>query len=165
MEQVLVRRYRRMIDDESPVPDLIVIDGGKGQANRAREVLAELGLEAIPIMGVAKGPARKAGYESFVLGDREVRPGPHHPASHLIQQIRDEAHRFAITGHRRRRQKRAQSSPLEGIPGIGPQRRQKLLTHFGGLKGLKKAGPDEIARLPGISSALAERIADALREM
>ncbi|OAB61951.1 excinuclease ABC subunit C [Leptolyngbya valderiana BDU 20041] len=165
MEQVLVRRYRRMIEDESPVPDLIVIDGGKGQANRAREVLAELGLDAIPIMGVAKGPARKAGYESFILGNREVRPGPHHPASHLIQQIRDEAHRFAITGHRRRRQKRAQSSPLEGIPGVGPQRRQKLLTHFGGLKGLKKAGPDEIARLPGISSALAERIAAALREM
>ncbi len=165
MEQVLIRRYRRLIDEESPVPDLIVIDGGKGQANRAKDVLAELGLDAIPIMGVAKGPARKAGYESFILGDREVRPGPHHPASHLIQQIRDEAHRFAITGHRRRRQKRAQASPLEQIPGVGPQRRQKLLTHFGGLKGLKKAGPDEIARLPGISTALAQRIAQALREL
>jgi len=165
MEQVLVRRYRRLIDENSPVPDLIVIDGGKGQLNRAKEVLSELGLDAIPVMGVAKGPARKAGYESFIVGTREVRPGPHHPASHLIQQIRDEAHRFAITGHRRRRQKRAQASPLEQIAGVGPQRRQKLLTHFGGLKGLKKAGPDEIARLPGISTALAERIAEALREV
>ena len=165
MEQVLVRRYRRLIDENSPVPDLIVIDGGKGQLNRAKEVLSELGLDAIPVMGVAKGPARKAGYESFIVGTREVRPGPHHPASHLIQQIRDEAHRFAITGHRRRRQTRAQASPLEQIAGVGPQRRQKLLTHFGGLKGLKKAGPDEIARLPGISTALAERIAEALREV
>jgi len=165
MEQVLTRRYRRLIDDNSPVPELIVIDGGKGQANRARDVLAALGLDGIPILGVAKGPGRKAGHESFVLGQRQVRPGPHHPASHLIQQIRDEAHRFAITGHRRRRQKRAQGSPLEQISGVGPRRRQTLLTHFGGLKGLKKAGPDEIARLPGISTALAERIAAALREM
>ncbi len=165
MEQVLTRRYRRLIDDNSTVPDLIVIDGGKGQTNRAREVLTELGLDGIPILGVAKGPGRKAGHESFVLGQRQVRPGPHHPASHLIQQIRDEAHRFAITGHRRRRQKRAQGSPLEQISGVGPRRRQTLLTHFGGLKGLKKAGPDEIARLPGISNALAERIAAALREM
>ncbi|AKS42186.1 excinuclease ABC subunit UvrC [Wenzhouxiangella marina] len=165
MDQVLRRRYRRLVEEQASVPDLIVIDGGKGQANRAREVLADLGLEAIPVMGVAKGPARKAGYETFVLGDREVRPGPHHPASHLIQQIRDEAHRFAITGHRRRRQKRAQSSPLEQIPGIGPKRRQALLKHFGGLKGLKKAGPDELARLPGISQALADRITEALRKL
>jgi excinuclease ABC subunit C len=165
MEQVLTRRYRRLVDDRGAVPDLIVIDGGKGQTNRAREVLSALGLDAIPILGVAKGPSRKAGQESFVLGDRQVRPGPHHPASHLIQQIRDEAHRFAITGHRRRRQKRAQGSPLEQISGVGPQRRQTLLTHFGGLKGLKKAGADEIARLPGISTALAERIAEALRRM
>jgi len=165
MDQVLTRRYRRLIDDNSPVPDLIVIDGGKGQSNRAREVLSGLGLDAIPVMGVAKGPGRKAGQESFILGERQVRPGPHHPASHLIQQIRDEAHRFAITGHRRRRQKRAQGSPLEQISGVGPRRRQTLLTHFGGLKGLKKAGPDEIARLPGISSALAERIAQALRSL
>jgi len=165
MEQVLTRRYRRLVDESSPVPDLIVIDGGKGQASRAREVLSGLGLDGIPIMGVAKGPGRKAGHESFILGDRQVRPGPHHPASHIIQQIRDEAHRFAITGHRRRRQKRAQGSPLEQINGVGPQRRQKLLTHFGGLKGLKKAGPDEIARLPGISTALAKRIAEALRNM
>jgi len=165
MEQVLTRRYRRLVDEAGAVPDLLVIDGGKGQVGRARDVLASLGLDGIPILGVAKGPARKAGHESFVLGKRQVRPGPHHPASHLIQQIRDEAHRFAITGHRRRRQKRAQGSPLEQISGVGPQRRQTLLTHFGGLKGLKKAGADEIARLPGISTALAERIAQALRKL
>ncbi|MEN1729378.1 MAG: excinuclease ABC subunit UvrC, partial [Pseudomonadota bacterium] len=165
MKQVLTRRYQRLVAEDSPVPDLVVIDGGKGQTNLALEILAELGLDAIPVMGVAKGPARKAGHETFILGDRQVRPGPHHPASHLIQQIRDEAHRFAITGHRRRRQKRAHDSPLEQIPGVGPQRRQRLLTHFGGLQGLKKAGPDEIARLPGISTALAERITKALQEM
>ncbi len=164
MEQVLTRRYRRLLEDGQPIPDLVVIDGGKGQAGRAREVLAGLGLDAIPVMGVAKGPARQAGHESFVLGDRQVRPGPYHPASHLIQQIRDEAHRFAISAHRRRRQKRAQASPLEQIPGIGPRRRQTLLQHFGGLQGLIKAGPDELARVPGISVKLAERIAIFLRD-
>lgn len=164
MEQVLTRRYRRLLEDGDAIPDLVVIDGGKGQAGRARQVLAALGLDAIPVMGVAKDPARQAGHETFVLGDREVRPGPHHPASHLIQQIRDEAHRFAISAHRRRRQKRAQASPLEQIPGVGPQRRQRLLEHFGGLQGLLKAGPDELARVPGISAQLAERIAAFLQQ-
>ncbi len=163
LEQVLRRRYRKVLEEDG-VPDLVIIDGGKGQASRARQVLAELGLDAIPVMGVAKGPARRAGHESFVLDDREVRPGPHHPASHLVQQIRDEAHRFAISAHRRRREKRSQASPLEQIPGIGPQRRQKLLQHFGGLQGLAKAGPEELARVPGISAQLAERIAEHLKE-
>ncbi|MEE4331679.1 MAG: excinuclease ABC subunit UvrC [Wenzhouxiangella sp.] len=163
MEQVLRRRYGKLLAEGSEVPDLVIIDGGKGQVGRARKVFDELGLDAIPILGVAKGPARKAGLETFILGSREVRPGPHHPASHLVQQIRDEAHRFAINAHRRRRQKRAQSSPLEQVPGIGPQRRQKLLAHFGGLQGLRKAGTDELARVPGISAALADRIAEHLR--
>ncbi|MFU8830790.1 MAG: excinuclease ABC subunit UvrC [Wenzhouxiangella sp.] len=163
LEQVLRRRYRKVLEEDG-VPDLVIIDGGKGQASRARQVLAELGLDAIPVMGVAKGPARRAGHESFILDDREVRPGPHHPASHLVQQIRDEAHRFAISAHRRRREKRSQASPLEQIPGIGPQRRQKLLQHFGGLQGLAKAGPEELARVPGISAQLAERIAEYLKE-
>jgi excinuclease ABC subunit C len=163
LDQVLRRRYRKVLDEEGGVPDLVIIDGGKGQASRARRVLAELGLDAIPVMGVAKGPARRAGYESFVLDEREVRPGPHHPASHLVQQIRDEAHRFAISAHRRRREKRAQASPLEQVPGIGPQRRQKLLQHFGGLQGLVKAEPEELARVPGISTQLAERIAAHLK--
>jgi excinuclease ABC subunit C len=163
MEQVLRRRYGKLLADRDEVPDLVVIDGGRGQVSRARQVFDELGLDAIPIMGVAKGPARKAGLETFILGEREVRPGPHHPASHLVQQIRDEAHRFAISAHRRRRQKRAQASPLEQVPGIGPQKRQKLLAHFGGLQGLRKAGTDELARVPGISAALAARIAEHLQ--
>ncbi len=164
LDQVLRRRYRKVLEEEGGVPDLVIIDGGKGQASRARRVLAELGLDAIPVMGVAKGPARRAGHESFVLDEREVWPGPHHPASHLVQQIRDEAHRFAISAHRRRREKRTQASPLEQVPGVGPQRRQKLLQHFGGLQGLVKAGPEELARVPGISTQLAERIAEYLKD-
>lgn len=163
LAQVLTRRYRKLLDEQGGVPDLVIIDGGKGQLNRARQVLESLGLDAIPLMGVAKGPARRAGHETFILGEREVKPGPHHPASHLVQQIRDEAHRFAISAHRRRRQKRTQASPLEQIPGIGPHRRQRLLQHFGGLQGLSTASAEELARVPGISLALAERIVEALR--
>jgi len=164
MEQVLKRRYARVLDNAEEIPDLVVIDGGKGQTARARQVLDDLGLDTIPVLGVAKGPGRKPGHETFILGDRQVRPGPHHPASHLVQQIRDEAHRFAISAHRRRRQKQVQSSPLERIPGIGPKRRQKLLEHFGGLQGLSRASVDELSRLPGISRTLAERIAQDLQD-
>ncbi|MGY6629696.1 MAG: excinuclease ABC subunit UvrC [Wenzhouxiangella sp.] len=165
MEQALRRRYRRVLEESGAVPDLLVIDGGKGQVSSARKVLEELGLDALPILGVAKGPGRKAGHETFIHGQRQVKPGPYHPASHLVQQIRDEAHRFAISAHRRRRQKRAQASPLEQIAGVGPQRRQKLLQHFGGLQGLKKASADDLARVPGISQALAERIVAGLQEV
>lgn len=166
MAQVLTRRYRRVLVEQSDtLPDLVLIDGGIGQLNRAREVLAELGLDAVPVMGVAKGAARKAGHERLIFGEREVVPGPHHPVSHLVQQIRDEAHRFAISGHRRRRQKRAQASPLESIPGVGPARRQKLLNHFGGLQGLVKAGPEDLMKVPGIHRALAERIVEQLRTL
>ena len=164
MEQVLRRRYKRLAEEGAELPDLLVIDGGKGQVSRAESVLEELGLDAVPVMGVAKGPARRSGHETFILRGFEVKPGPHHPASHMIQQIRDEAHRFAIQAHRKRRQKRAQASPLEQVAGVGPQRRQRLLKHFGGLKGLMKASPDELARVPGISAALAERIVEHLRE-
>jgi excinuclease ABC subunit C len=164
MEQALTRRYRRAVEQADALPDLILIDGGKGQLGRAQAVMNALGLDAIRLVGVAKGAARKAGHERLIVGEREVVPGPHHPASHLIQQIRDEAHRFAITGHRRRRQKRAQTSPLEQIPGVGPSRRQKLLSHFGGLQGLQKAGAEDLMRVPGIHRALAERIVEHLRE-
>ncbi|MFP4207557.1 MAG: excinuclease ABC subunit UvrC [Wenzhouxiangella sp.] len=164
MAQVLVRRYRGALEQAENLPDLILIDGGAGQLGRARQVLGELGLDAIRLVGVAKGAARKAGHERLIVGDRQVVPGPHHPASHLIQQVRDEAHRFAITGHRRRRQKRAQSSPLEGIAGVGPARRQKLLSHFGGLQGLAKASADDLMKVPGIHRALAERIVEFLRD-
>ncbi len=163
MEQVLKRRYKRLLEDRADIPDLVVVDGGKGQTARARQILETLGLDAIPVMGVAKGPGRKPGYETFILGDRQVRPGPHHPASHLVQQIRDEAHRFAINAHRRKRQKRAQASPLEQIPGVGAKRRQKLLEHFGGLQGLSRASVDDLVRIPGISRTLAERITQDLQ--
>lgn len=159
MQHALERRYRRVLD-ESPdeLPDLILIDGGRGQSDRAREVLADLGLDAIPVVGIAKGPARRAGYETWVMAGREVQPGPNHPASLLAQRIRDEAHRFAVRGHRRRRQKRAQQSVLEDVAGVGPKRRQKLLSHFGGLQGVRAAGVEELAKVEGINRQLAEQI-------
>ncbi|WP_376691005.1 excinuclease ABC subunit UvrC [Wenzhouxiangella sp. EGI_FJ10409] len=162
MEQVLRRRYSRVLEKSGTLPDLVVIDGGKGQLSRARTVLEALGLDAIPLLGVAKGPARRAGHERLIMGEREAVPGPHHPASHLVQQIRDEAHRFAIAGHRKRRQKRAQASPLEQVPGIGPKRRQALLKAFGGLQGIRKAGVDELVRVGGISRKLAQSVVEHL---
>ncbi len=164
MEQVLRRRYTRVLEKSEELPDLVVIDGGKGQLGRARKVFEELGLDAIPLLGVAKGPARRAGHERFIMGDREAVPGPHHPASHLVQQIRDEAHRFAISSHRKRRQKRAQASPLEQVPGVGPKRRQALLKAFGGLQGIRKAGVDELVRVGGISRKLAEAVVEHLHK-
>jgi len=162
MEQVLRRRYSRALEKADTLPDLVVIDGGKGQLGRAHKVFEALGLDAIPLLGVAKGPARRAGHERFIMGHREAVPGPHHPASHLIQQIRDEAHRFAVSGHRKRRQKRAQASPLEQVPGIGPKRRQALLKAFGGLQGIRNAGADELVRVGGISQKLAEAVIEQL---
>ena len=126
---------------------------------QAEAVLADLGLSGLCLVGVAKGEARKPGDETLLLPDgREVKPGAASPGLQLIQQVRDEAHRFAITGHRGRRQKARANSRLEDIPGIGPRRRGNLLRHFGGLAGLKAAGVEEIARVEGINAALAERI-------
>jgi excinuclease ABC subunit C len=165
MREVLGRRYRRLQREDGQLPDLVIVDGGKGQLNVALEVMADCGLTDIPLMGVAKGPSRKAGFEEWVLpaAPFELMPGPESPASHLVQQIRDEAHRFAITGHRGRRQKAAVQSVLEDIPGIGARRRRALLTHFGGLQGVRKAGVEELMGIPGISRQLAERIFKALR--
>jgi len=165
MEQALRRRYRRVLDEEpGRLPDLVLIDGGRGQSDRARAVLAELGLDALPVVGIAKGPARRAGHETWVMAGREAVPGPNHPASLLAQRIRDEAHRFAVRGHRKRRQKRATSSPLEAVPGIGPKRRQQLLNHFGGLKGVRAAGVEELMRVDGINAQLADAIYRHLRD-
>ena len=126
---------------------------------QAREALADLGVEGVLLVGVSKGEQRRAGDETLVLADgRELRPGAVSPALQFIQQVRDEAHRFAITGHRGRRQKARTTSRLEDIPGIGPRRRAALLRHFGGLGGLKAAGEEEIARVEGINAALAARI-------
>lgn len=164
MREVLGRRYRKLQREEGHLPDLVLVDGGKGQLGVATEVLSECGLGDIPILGVAKGVSRRAGYEEWILpvAPFSLRPGPESAASHLVQQIRDEAHRFAITGHRGRRQKAAVQSVLEDIPGVGASRRRALLTHFGGLQGVKKAGVEELSGIPGISQQLAQRIFKAL---
>jgi len=164
MREVLSRRYRKLQKEEGHLPDLILVDGGKGQLGIAMEVLSECGLSDIPLMGVAKGPSRRAGYEEWVLpvAPHSLRPGPESAASHLIQMVRDEAHRFAITGHRGRRQKAAVHSVLEDIPGVGARRRRALLTHFGGIQGVRKAGIEELSGIPGINQQLAGRIFRAL---
>ncbi len=153
-------RYRKLADGEGKTPDLILIDGGLGQLNAARAVMADLGLHEIPMIGVAKGVERKPGLEQlFVAGEEAPRRlPPEHPALHLIQQVRDEAHRFAITGHRARRGKARTASRLEQIGSVGPTRRKRLLEHFGGLQGVAAASIDDLARVEGISRTLAERI-------
>jgi excinuclease ABC subunit C len=162
MHQALERRFRRG-QAEGVLPDLLLIDGGRGQLQQAIDVLGELGVEGVSVVGVAKGEERRAGYEQLVLPDGQtLRPGPDSPALHLIQQVRDEAHRFAITGHRGRRAKARERSVLEDIEGIGARRRVKLLRHFGGMTGLKAAGIEEIARVEGINTELARRIYAAL---
>ena len=160
MRFALDKRYRKLADGEGRTPDLILIDGGVGQLNSARAVMADLGLHQIRMIGVAKGVERKPGMEQLVFpGEEEPRRlPPDHPALHLIQQVRDEAHRFAITGHRARRGKARTASRLEEISSVGPRRRQKLLEHFGGLQGVLAASVDDLARVEGISRTLAERI-------
>lgn len=164
MREALTRRYRRLVAGEGKMPDLVMIDGGQGQLGVAVEVLEELGLGAMPLLGVAKGESRKPGLEQLLMPDRTapVRLGADDPGLHLIQQIRDEAHRFAIEGHRARRARARNASPLEGIPGVGAKRRQRLLARFGGLRGLIAASVEEIVQIEGISRALAERIYDEL---
>jgi excinuclease ABC subunit C len=160
MRQALARRYSRVAREEGKVPDLILIDGGRGQVAAARGALAELGLNDVAIVGVAKGPERRPGQEALVLasGEEALHLAPEDPALHLIQQIRDEAHRFAIVGHRARRGKARTASLLGDIPGVGARRRQRLLAHFGGLQGVRAAAVDDIAKVGGLSRALAERI-------
>ena len=159
MHQAIERRFRRAVEEGGVLPDVLLIDGGAGQLAQAQAALADLGVAGVTLVGVAKGVERRAGHETLVLPDgRELRPGAASPALQLIQQVRDEAHRFAITGHRGKRQKARMTSRLEDIPGIGPRRRASLLKHFGGLAGLKAAGADEIARVEGVNAALAERI-------
>ena len=164
MHQALTRRYERVSAEEGRMPDLVLIDGGRGQVSAARLALAEIGLHEVALVGVAKGELRKPGLEELIIeaGERSLRLPPVHPGLHLIQQIRDEAHRFAIVGHRARRAKSRTTSTLTEIPGIGAQRRQRLLAHFGGLREVQAAAVDEIARVAGISRPLAERIYKAL---
>jgi excinuclease ABC subunit C len=158
LSQALSRRYGRIAGGEGVAPDAIFIDGGKGQLSAARAALAEVGLSDIALLGIAQGPERKPGLEEIWVGDRPVTLPPDHPGLHLIQQIRDEAHRFAIAGHRARRSKRRVTSSLEGIAGIGAKRRKQLLTRFGGLKGVMGASVEDLAQVEGISRRLAEKI-------
>ena len=160
MRQALMRRYEKVAAGEAVAPDLVLIDGGKGQYGVAREVLAELGLEHIATIGIAKGEERKPGMETLIVGQGRdpVTLAPDHPALHLIQEVRDESHRFAIMGHRARRAKPRGRSLLEDVPGIGPARRRKLLAHFGGLAGVASATIEDLCRVTGISRTLAETI-------
>ncbi|HTN32734.1 MAG TPA: excinuclease ABC subunit UvrC [Marinobacter sp.] len=164
MHQVLTRRYKRMVAGEGKRPDLVFIDGGKGQLNIAREVFETLGISDIQLIGVAKGSARRAGMEQLIdaLTGDVFRVAANSPALHLIQHIRDESHRFAITGHRVRRDKRRRQSTLEGIEGIGPTRRRNLIRYFGGIQEIRKASVDEIAKVEGLSKSLAETVYAAL---
>lgn len=160
MHQALTRRYGRIKDGEGKLPDVLLVDGGKGQLNMARDVMQELGFTDLTLLGVAKGVTRKAGFETLYLNDvhHEFTLKGDSSALHLIQQIRDEAHRFAITGHRARRGKARRVSSLEDVAGVGPKRRRDLLKHFGGLQELNRVSIDEIAKAPGISKKLAESI-------
>ena len=162
MDHVLDRRYKRLSKGEGKIPDILLIDGGKGQLSQAKSVLEKFSLPEICLLGIAKGISRRAGQETLYIdtedGYREIAIPTESPALHLLQQIRDEAHRFAITGHRQRRAKARKQSVLEEIPGLGPKRRRELLKHFGGQQQIRKASEAEIAKVTGISKKLAENI-------
>jgi len=163
MKQVLTRRYEKMIKDDegrTNLPSMVLIDGGKGQLGIAREVFQELQLSDVLLVGVAKGEGRKPGLERLFIQDDKtpLLLEPHSPALHLIMQIRDEAHRFAIAGHRAQRGKAQTQSVLQQIPGVGNKRRQQLLKHFGGIQGVQQAGVKDLSEVPGISVELAEKI-------
>jgi excinuclease ABC subunit C len=156
----LQRRYARLKKGEAPMPDVLFIDGGRGQLTQAENVLNELQIEGVKLVGVAKGEGRKPGRERLYVSGRTgaVALAGSSPALHLIQQLRDEAHRFAIVGHRARRQRRQTASPLEQIRGLGPKRRRDLLRQFGGLQAVARAGVDDLTKVKGISRQLAVSI-------
>lgn len=159
MSQALSRRYTRIKKGEGLLPDILFIDGGKGQLSEAEKIFEELQIEGVTLVGIAKGPARKAGLESLILsGGPEFNLAQDNPGLHLIQHIRDESHRFAITAHRNRRGKKRTESVLEGIDGVGPKRRRSLLRHFGGSSQVASASLEELAKVEGISRILAEHI-------
>ena len=164
MRQALTRRYEKVATGETVAPDLVLIDGGRGQHRIAREVFAELGLDHLLSIGIAKGEERKPGLETlFVHGQAQpLQLAMDHPGLHLIQEIRDEAHRFAVAGHRARRARARGQSALEGVGGIGPARRRRLLAQFGGLDGVRAATVEDLCRVEGISRRLAEAIHRAL---
>jgi excinuclease ABC subunit C len=160
MQEVIKRRFQRIRSGEIVMPDLVIIDGGKGQLRRVAEALGEIGVNGVQLLGIAKGPDRKPGMEQLFLYGSETALilAADSAALHLLQQIRDEAHRFAISGHRRQRGNSGRRSLLEEIPGVGAKRRRELLLHFGGIQELASAGVEDIASVSGISTALAQRI-------
>ena len=164
MDQALKRRYTRLKKGEARLPDILLIDGGKGQLTQAEKVLEELKIPDVLLIGIAKGISRKAGQETLIFGDtrKELVLEPESPALHLLQHIRDEAHRFAITAHRQRRGKKRTASFLDSIPGIGPKKRKELITHFGGQQEIKRASIEDLQKVPGISHALAESLYDII---
>ncbi len=167
MEQTLLRRYQRVVQEDGKLPDLILLDGGKGQLNAARRVLEELQmLGSVVLVGVSKSRTRRAGEEQLHLLGRAASIMPSHtsPALHLIQRIRDAAHRFAITGHRRRLRGARAESPLQHIAGVGEKRRRNLLRYFGGLREITHAGVEDLSKAPGISPTLAQRIYDQFHD-
>jgi excinuclease ABC subunit C len=167
MQQALERRYKRLKSGEAPLPDILFIDGGKGQVSQAMSVLTDLQISGVEVIGVAKGTTRKAGFETLLNGatGRERQLGVDNPALHLIQQIRDEAHRFAITGHRARRDKARKRSTLEDISGVGAKRRRDLLRHFGSAAGVENANIEELKKVSGISATMAQQIYDHLHNI
>ena len=164
MKQALQRRFRSPSDVDDlkgrKLPDILFIDGGKGQVTQAIEVLQEQQISGVDIIGITKGEGRRQDMDTLTIGKEKLFLPAHSSALHLIQQIRDEAHRFAITGHRQRRQKARNTSPLEGIAGLGPKRRQSLLKQFGGIRAITRASVDELSKVKGISAELAEKIYD-----
>lgn len=160
MKQVLQRRFKKALKEASKLPDILFIDGGKGQVKQALDVMEALKISTVNVIGVTKGEGRKADLDTLTIGKSRVELAPHSSALHLVQQIRDEAHRFAITGHRQRRQKARTRSPLEEIAGLGPKRRQNLLKQFGGMRAITVASIDELRKVKGISRPLAEKIYD-----
>jgi excinuclease ABC subunit C len=163
LRQALTRHYTHLKAEEKSLPDLLIIDGGPGQLKQAMEVLEELQVSGVGLLGVSKGRARKAGLEQlWQPGEKNsLRLPEDHPGLHIIQMIRDEAHRFAITSHRKKRAKTMTVSSLESLPGIGPKRRRDLLRHFGGLQGLRQASVADLSKVPGINEELAKRIFDS----
>jgi len=166
MRQAIERRYKRVLKEEGKLPDILLIDGGKGQLSSAAQIMQDLQINNVLLVGVAKGEGRKPGLETlFVEGQRVgIKLQANSPAMHLVQQIRDEAHRFAIAGHRARRGKAQTQSVLQEIPGIGAKRRQALLKHFGGLQGIEQAGIKDLIKVNGINADLAEKIYRYLRK-
>lgn len=164
MRQALERRYSGSLADKEPEPDILLIDGGAGQLSSTMQVMEALGIDTIEVFAIAKGRERIAGQETVISArtGQSFQLDSHSAASHMLQEIRDEAHRFAVSGHRKSRDKSRTMSPLEKIEGIGPKRRTQLLKHFGGLQGLRMAGVEELKTVPGFSQAMAEKVYKAL---